>query len=297
MTTESPPIPPSLVRPRIELEPGPALRLEEVLPVPNAEPDQSLPSPWRGPALAIAGIAAILLGFALVWAADLITGLFARASLLAWPATALLAAGFALILAGFWRELRGLAGLRRVDTLRTGLQSSEIGDVRRAARSWLAALPASAETTRLTAAIDATDDPEALRALLAAGPGAALTTQAEALGRTAAWQVAAMIAATPSPSLDALVVGWRGVRLVRQVAALHGMRPGLAGTLALIRRTAFAAASVALTEAAVNAASAALLSNPLLDRVLGDVAGAGVAARRMVLLARAAAQACTPLRK
>jgi putative membrane protein len=117
----------------------------------------------------------------------------------------------------------------------------------------------------------------------------------DVLGRTAAIQSVAIIAATPSPALDALTVGWRGVRLIRQVAALHGMRPGVLGTLALLQKTAMAAATVAATEMAVNAATHAIIAHPLLRHLAGDVAGAGVAARRMIVLARAAAAACSPL--
>jgi uncharacterized membrane protein YcjF (UPF0283 family) len=65
-------------------------------------------------------------------------------------------------------------------------------------------------------------------------------------------QSVAIIAATPSPALDALALGWCGVRLIRQVATLHGERPGLMGTLALLRRTALSAATIAATEVAVN---------------------------------------------
>ena len=92
-----------------------------------------------------------------------------------------------------------------------------------------------------------------------------------------------------------LLVAWRGVRLVRQVAALHGMRPGLLGTLGLLRRSVLAAGLVAGSEVAINAAAHALLSNPLLTHALGEMAGAGVAARRMILLARSTAAACSPL--
>ncbi len=115
------------------------------------------------------------------------------------------------------------------------------------------------------------------------------------LGRSAALQSVAIVAATPSPALDVLTVGWCGVRLIRQVAAWHGMRPGILGTVALLRKTALAAASVAATEIAVNAATHAMVSHPLLRHLAGDVAGAGVAARRMIVLARAAAAACSPL--
>jgi uncharacterized membrane protein YcjF (UPF0283 family) len=108
-------------------------------------------------------------------------------------------------------------------------------------------------------------------------------------------QVFAATAAMPSPALDALLVVWRGTRLVRQVAELHGLRPGLIGTLGLLRRTAMAAAGVAATDMALDAAARAALSNPLLQHLAGDVAGAGVAARRMVVLTRAASAACSPL--
>ena len=67
------------------------------------------------------------------------------------------------------------------------------------------------------------------------------------------------------------------------------------GTLALLRKTALAAATVAAAEIAVNAATHAMVSHPLLRHLAGDVAGAGVAARRMIVLARAAAAACSPI--
>ena len=118
---------------------------------------------------------------------------------------------------------------------------------------------------------------------------------AEALGRTASVQVVAGIAAVPSPALDVALIGWRGVRLVRQVAALYGVRPGLLGTLSLLRRTALSATLVGAVELAGNTAASALLSSPLMGKVLGEVAGAGVAARRMQILARAAAAACDPV--
>ena len=133
-------------------------------------------------------------------------------------------------------------------------------------------------------------------ALLRTRVAAELQQRADALGRGAAMQVFALTAAMPSPALDALVVGWRGVRLVRQIAELNGLRPGLFGTLALLRRTALSAAGVAAADVAINSATRAVLSNPLLQHLAGDVAGAGVAARRMVVLARAAAAACSPMR-
>jgi uncharacterized membrane protein YcjF (UPF0283 family) len=203
-----------------------------------------------------------------------------------------LLAGLSLIGVSFGRELSGLAALRRVDQLRTELASGEAEKVGKAARRWLETMPQHAA---IVPALAAADTPEAVLALLRAGPAQALRDGTDILGRTAALQSVAIIAATPSPALDALTVGWCGVRLVRQVAVLHGMRPGLLGTLALLQKTAVAAAAVAATEMAVNAATHAIIAHPLLRHLAGDVAGAGVAARRMIVLARAAAAACSPL--
>ena len=46
------------------------------------------------------------------------------------------------------------------------------------------------------------------------------------------------------------------------------------------------------TNFATDAVARAVLSNPLLEHFAGDVAGAGVGARRMMVLARVTAVAC-----
>jgi hypothetical protein len=49
------------------------------------------------------------------------------------------------------------------------------------------------------------------------------------------------------------------------------------------------------TNVAVDTLVKAAVSNPALQHLVGDVAGAGVAARRMIVLARATAAACSPV--
>jgi len=241
---------------------------------------------------ALAGV--ILLGASLLvlWGASLISTFFDRWNVLGWIGIAGLMVALALFGFGISRELRGLWALRRVDYLRAELLSGEMKRVRHTAQRWVESLP---EHTGILPALAGMDTPEAILALLHAGPGKDLQEATDVLGRSAALQSIAIVAATPSPALDMLTVGWCGVRLIRQVAALHGMRPGVWGTLALLRKTALAATSVAVTEIAVNAATHAVVSHPILRHLAGDIAGAGVAARRMIVLARAAAMACSPL--
>ena len=273
--------------PFLLLEPEVAPRLEAVpLILPTADPVR-----WKLPP-ALLGAVVLGAGFPLLWAAWLVSALFDRSGALGWAGLAVLVAGFGLIGLGIGRELSGLAGLRRVDQLRADFASGEADRVAAAARHWLDGLPQHAA---ILPAVTAAETPESVLALLRAGPGQALREATDGLGRTAALQSVAIVAATPSAALDALTIGWCGVRLIRRVAELHGMRPGLLGTLALLQKTALSAATVAATEMAVNAATHAVIAHPLLRHLAGDVAGAGVAARRMIVLARAAAAACSPL--
>ncbi len=275
------------LKPRLEFETAPAPRLEPepLLPAVTAA------SPGAGTvSLALGGGAVLVGGFAALDAANFIAAQFARGPVLGGITLAVALGGFGLLGAAIWRELRGLFALRTVDRLRDALARPD--RAREAALQWIAILP---EGAALAGAIGATADPAAIAGLLRAGPIAAMRARADALGRTAAVQTFAATAAVPSPALDGLLVAWRGTRLVREIAVLHGMRPGMLGTLALLRRTALSAASVMATDMATDAAARALLSNPLLAHLAGDVAGAGVAARRMIVLARAASVACSPL--
>ncbi len=288
MTTQLQPRRPA--GPRIVIEDRAAARLEPEMPL--AEPLLDPAPRAGGPALALAGVTILVVGLAALQTGNFVAEEFGRAVWLGWLTLAIAVTGFALLFAAVWRELRGLFGLSRVDRLRAALSSGDAGRIHSAARRWAATLP---EAERLLPAIDAANDPDAILALLRAGPVADLRARAEVLGRSAAVQMVAGVAATPAPALAVLLVAWRGVRLVRQVAALHGMRPGWLGTLGLLRRSVLSAGLVAGSEVAINAAAHALLSNPLLTHALGEMAGAGVAARRMVLLSRATAAACSPL--
>ena len=278
---------PEVPRPRIQQEELPAARLE-------ADPVEMLASaPRTGTgALILGGIATLLLSVAGLAVANFVADQFARAEWLGWLTLLLSASGFSLIGTGLWRELHGLRALGAVDQVRADLASGDPLRIQGAARRWTTGLP---EAQPVAAAVRTANDPDAVLALLRAGPADALRARADALGRQAAVQMVAGIAAMPSPALDVALITWRSVRLVRQVAALYGMRPGLLGTMSLLRRTASSAMLVGAAEVAANAAARAVLSNPLLGHALGEMAGAGVAARRMMVLARASAAACDPV--
>ena len=282
-----------------EMQRGPRLILDEEAAPPARRLDfgwERSVAPLRAerramstPMLVIAGVLVLLLGLSALDAANFVHAQFSRSTWLGVVTLAVALLGYGLIGAGLWRELRGLLGLESVDRARAAFARNDAEAARREAVAWAARVPLA--TTSLPALRAAPDAP-ALAAVLEAWPLSTIAEEAAALGRAAAVQAFAITAVSPSPGLDALVFGWRGVRLVRQVAVLHGLRPGFAGTVALLRRAALDAATVAATDVAVDAVVRAVMSSPLVAHVAGETAAGAVAARRMVLLARAADEAC-----
>lgn len=244
---------------------------------------------WSALGLAASGIGVLLLGLSAIDVAGFVADQFTRASWLGWVTLGVAVAGYGLIAAALLRELRGLAGLGTVERGRAAVARGDFSESRAAILAWAARLP---EAQAMLPALRRADDLPTLLALLEAGPLARLDRAAVAAGRAAALQSLAATAIVPSPALDGVFIAWRGVRLVRDVAAIHGLRPGLVGTLKLLRRTLFEAGAVAAADVAINAAVTAVTTNPLVGSIVGDAATGAVAARRMLLLARATARAC-----
>lgn len=243
---------------------------------------------WSAAALVAAGLGVLLLGLSLLEAGNFVAAQFARAAWLGWLTLGVAVAGFGLIGAAILREVRGYAALARVDRARALAARGEGAALMAEVARWQARLPPGRPRVDGLAAMPA----DAGRALVEARLLAPLSEEAAGLGRTAAVQAFAVTAVSPSPGLDALVFVWRGIRLVRQVAMLHGLRPGIAGTVALLRRIATDAAMVAATDVAVDAMVRGVLSSRIAEHFAGEAAAGAVAARRMILLARAADEAC-----
>jgi len=115
-------------------------------------------------------------------------------------------------------------------------------------------------------------------------------------GDRAALEGGALVAISPSPALDGVVAGLRGLSLLRQVAALHGLRPGAAVTLALLRRLAWTAASLPGLDLLGRALAEGTLAHvPVLKQIAAAIPGSGVTAFRLRRMADATARACSPL--
>jgi putative membrane protein len=276
----------------IEEEAPPQPRLDfqweqAVVPVPAVavKPEASKLS---GIGRALAGAGIIAGGLATLSAVNFVVDQFARGPIEGLATLGILGVGGALLGGGLWRELRGLAAIRRTDEARTAFATGDLAAARAEALRWAASVEQAASLQPALRQAQSIDEIQALIAPVQQ----ALETQAASLGRTAAMQAFAMTAISPSAGLDVLIFTWRGIKLVRQVASLYGLRPGAAGTIALLRRTLIDAATVGATDIAVDTAARALLSNPLLKHVAGEAASGAVAARRMLRLAAVTADSC-----
>ena len=95
-----------------------------------------------------------------------------------------------------------------------------------------------------------------------------------------------------------VLAGLRGLSLLRQVAAIHGMRPGAAVTLSLLRRLTWTAAGTSgMDLLGQGLADSALSHLPVIRQLAAALAGSGLTALRLRRLAEVTAQACSPLGK
>jgi len=235
----------------------------------------------------------VLLGvLGLLEVANFIAAQFARAAWLGVLTLALVTPALAALFWSILREWRGYAALRHVEAIRAGLASEDAARARASAGLWLSAIGAAPATIEVAMRAQ---DAATLRALLRAGPARELEAATTEAGRRAALQVLAATAVSPWPGLDGIIVVWRALRLVREVARLHGMRPGTLGTLRLFRRVTMDAGAVAAADVAVSALAEALFRSPLAGGLAGHTAGAAVAAQRMLRLSHAIGQGCRPL--
>ena len=238
----------------------------------------------------------IWLGLAAVGAAS---DAFARSVAFGWAVVLAFAAGASMLGWAGWVEFRAFRALGRVDRLRglLGDHNQPIAAARASARDWMAAVgqrvPDLAAAER---AVDAAASLSELRAVLAHRVATPLAQAAAQVGTRAAIEAGALVALCPHPALDALFAGLRGLKVMREVATIYGLRPGMAANLGLARRVAATAAGTAGLDLLSQTLSDHLLQRmPVISHVVGAIPGATMTAVRLYRLARICAVACSPL--
>lgn len=264
-----------------------------VLSLPEAAPGAG----WLASLGTLGGAAALLvLGSFGLGLGLMLDDLFAASPVLGWLGAALGLGAGGLALWGLGREWGALRRLDALDGLARALR--ETPDAARpplALLRWADALAlrlpeAEAAVAELRKAASMGE----ARGLLRAALMPVLDARVRALGGQAARQVFLATAVIPSPALDAAAMAWIGLRLMRQVAVLHGVRPGIGVLWRLLRRLAFSTGLTVGTEMVVEAGVEQLVEGHA-AKLAGGAAGAAVAARRMLRLAAATGEACRPV--
>ncbi|APT60456.1 hypothetical protein RGI145_24235 (plasmid) [Roseomonas gilardii] len=281
------------------------LAAEEALPGGRIDhgwaPEALRPRPVRAGALTwiAAGVAVLLLGWLLLSGVGFVLARFREGAELGWLALAVSGCGLALIATGLAGELRAWRRLRQVDALRALLARPdaplEVAKAR--CRAWIDGLRTQLpECEAVLLSLEAADSLPRLRAVLRRQVSEPLRQASRVAGQRAALEGGVMVAISPSPALDGVLAGLRGLSLVRQVAQIHGLRPNLAVTVALLRRAVWTAAGVSGADLVAQAVSEQVLGKiPVLQHIAAAVPGSSVTALRLSRLANVTAEACCPL--
>jgi len=287
----------TIERPRdpgfIDTTSAPPEAVRAIVPVRHPSPGLGAPG-WIG-----AGLGILVIGGSLLALTGFVVDQMERSVVLGWASLAVVTAGILAMLWGVTREIRSYRRLTRVDALRAKLRppAVPIEIARTECAAWLKTVAGNlSDPEQIRLAMNGCATTDEIRAMLAHRAIEPLREQATALGARAASQGAALVAIIPSPALDGLAAGLRSLKLIRDVATLYGLRPGVSVTLGLVRRAAVTAASVyGVNEIAGAAAAHFLADAPVLRSIASAAPGAGITARRIYLLARTVAEACSPL--
>jgi putative membrane protein len=117
---------------------------------------------------------------------------------------------------------------------------------------------------------------------------------AEATIRRAATQAFAINAVSPTALLDTLLFAARALRMVREIAEIYGQRPGLAGTVHLLRRLVTGAGMVGAVDL-VGGVLMQQLGGAVIERLSASAAESAYAAQKMARLGIIAMALCRPV--
>jgi putative membrane protein len=287
------------LRPRI-LETEETGRLELNLQQP---PEAALPAPRtrrsRSPArVAATGLGILVLGLIGVDLVQFIDGAFAHGTGLGITATAAVTAGCGGGTYWLVAELRGLWRLRSAERLRSLIPFALADELKAeidAAAAILAADPLLSEAVARYRAVrephHSGRDALELFSRFVLAPADRL---AEAATRRAATQAFAINAISPTALLDTVLFAARALRLIREIAEIYGQRPGLAGTVHLLRRLASGAGMVGAVDL-VGGILVQQLGGAVMERLSASAAESAYAAQKMARLGIIAMALCRPV--
>ena len=299
MTTDTDPIRERL-RPRV-VETAETGRLDLGLPTIIPEPSLAPPPVRRFPApfgVAMAGLGILVAGVVGIDLAQFVSGAFAHGTGVGALAAVAVAAGAGGALYWLAAELRGLLRLRSAERMRRLIPSALAGELKQeidAATAILAhdRLLGGAVASYRSALQPHHTGQDALE-LFSRFVLAPADQLAQTVVRRAAAQAFAINAISPTVLLDTLLFAGRAMRLIREIAEIYGQRPGLAGTVHLLRRLARGAGLVGAVDI-VGGVIVQQLGGAVIERLSASAAESAYAGQKMARLGLVAMAACRPV--
>ena len=247
----------------------------------------------------VAGLCLLVGSWLALSIVSFVAGLFGQGVLLGAAGAVLVGSAVCMVLYAGLLEARAYRSLGNAERLRAVLAAPDttVAILRARTLEWLGqtgeAIPDAPTVIRLV--LEAGSVAE-VRGILRSRVANPLRERAESLGRRAAVEGATLVAVCPHPAWDGLIAGARALLLVRRVAALYGLRPGLAVTLALLRQVAWTATgTTGLVLVSQGLADHVLTGLPIVKHVAGAIPGTGAVAVRLYRLAGVTAEACCPV--
>ena len=298
MTTEADPARERL-RPRI-VETAETGRLHLGLPT-IPEPSLVPPPGRRFPApfgVAMAGLGILVAGVVGIDLMQFVGGAFAHGTGAGIVATVAVAAGAGGALYWLAAELRGLLRLRSAERMRRLIPSALAGELKQEIDIAAAILAHDRLLGGAVASYRSALEPhhtgqDALE-LFSRFVLAPADQLAQTAVRRAAAQAFAINAISPTALLDTLLFAGRAMRLILEIAEIYGQRPGLAGTVHLLRRIAGGAGLVGAVDI-VGGVIVQQLGGAVIERLSASAAESAYAGQKMARLGLVAMAACRPV--
>jgi putative membrane protein len=257
------------------------------------------PTGWNSSTMLAAGLALLIVGWVVLSGIGFVLDQFRRSGGLGALTLVVLGSALSMIIPAARVEVKSYRALRRVEALRAALARADTtaADAKELCEPWAHTICARLPEPDL--ALDALRKASTIsevKAVLRDRIVEPLRQTAQQAGRRAAVQGGAIVAITPSPTLDGVLAGLRALALIRGVARIYGLRPGPAVTFALLRRIAWTVASVSGIELLSRSLTDHTLEGlPVIRHLAGAVPGTSLTAIRLYRLANIAAEACSPL--
>jgi putative membrane protein len=208
---------------------------------------------------------------------------------------------FSILGVAILREFWSWRLLGQIDKLRAIISSpiSRLEPVCSAALEWVDLISKTlvdpADTKRI---IKSSESVEEIRAFLRSSVVKVLDDAVEARTKQAIFQIGAVTAISPHLSWDGIVLLLRSLILVRQIAIIYGVRPGLAATVAILRHVVITAAATSIALSVGGKLFGGLAKATPIVREFTEAAGVGIAeSARIWGLAKLTAEICNPVPK